>query len=86
MQIFCGPNSVSDSVSHAESHDLKILTRFLGNSILEFSIKMFNCVGSSNMRCRILIKLRLIAIFNSPVILGCFSMWVGFILIEPTQF
>ena len=49
--FYC-PNSVLDSVSDAESHDIKILTWFPGNLILEILIKIYNCVGSANIRGR----------------------------------
>ena len=45
MDIFCGPNRLFDSVSDAESHDIKILTGFPGNPILEILMKNRNCVG-----------------------------------------
>ena len=45
-----------------------------------------NCVGSTDMRRWFLVKLRLIAFFYSPVILGCFSVWIYLILSEPTKF
>ena len=38
------------------------------------------------MRRWFLVKVRLIAFFYSTVILGCFSVWIYFILSEPTQF
>ena len=86
VDVFRGPNRLFDSVSDAESHDIKILTRFPGKPILEILIKNRNCVGSTNMRRRFLMKVRLIAIHNCPVILGCFLVWVYLILSEPTQF
>ena len=39
VEIFSGPNTVTDSVSDAESCDIKILTWFPGNPILEILIK-----------------------------------------------
>ena len=86
MDIFRGPNRLFDSVSDAESHDIKILTRFPGNPILEILIKNRNCVGSINMRRRFFVKVCLIAIHNFTVILRCFQVWVYLILSEPTQF
>ena len=56
----------------AESHGIKILTRFPGNPILEILIKICNCVGYTNMRGRFLMKVGLIAISNCAVILGGF--------------
>ena len=35
VEIFPSQNTVSDTVSDAESHDIKILIRFPGNPILE---------------------------------------------------
>ena len=59
VMIFCSPNRFSDSVRDAESHDIKILTEFPGNPILEILIKFCNCVGGNNMRgyfqCRLLL-------------------------------
>ena len=72
MDIFRSQNRSLDSVSDADSRDIKILVRFPGNPILEISIKIRNCVGSPYMRGRINMKVRLIAIFNCPVILGYF--------------
>ena len=72
MDIFRGPNRLFDSVSDAESHDIKILTEFHGNSILEISIKNRKCVGSTNMRGCFHMKVCPIAIHNLTVILGCF--------------
>ena len=40
VDIFRGPNRLFDSVSDAESHDIKILTGFPGNPILEISLKI----------------------------------------------
>ena len=39
MHIFANPNTDSDSVKNSESDDIKILTRFPGNPILEILIK-----------------------------------------------
>ena len=72
VEIFPSPNRVSDSVSDADSRDIKILVGFPVNPILEITIKIRNCVGSPYMRERINTKVRLIAIFNCPVILGYF--------------
>ena len=70
--IFRSPNRFSDSVRDAESHDIKILTEFPRNPILEILIKFCNCVGGTNMRGCFPMKLCFIAMFNCPVILGCF--------------
>ena len=70
--IFRSPNGFSDSVGVAESHDIKILTKFPWNAILEILIKFCNCVGSANLRGLFPMKLCLFAIFNCPVILGYF--------------
>ena len=86
VEIFSSPNSVSDSVSDADSRDINILVRFPGNPILEISIKIRNCVGSLYMRGCILMKVRLIACYNCPVYLGYFLVWVYLISSEPTQF
>ena len=86
MEIFWYSNTDSDSVSDAESHDIKILTRFPGNLILEIFIENLNCVGCTNMRGCFLIKLCLIANLNCPVILRCFLGWVYLVLSEPKQF
>ena len=56
MEIFRSPNRFSKSVRDAESHGIKILTRFPGNPILEILIKICNCVGYTNMRGRFLMK------------------------------
>ena len=72
MDIFRGPNTLFNSVSDAESNDIKILTGFPGSPILEILIKNLNCVGGTNMRRRFLKKLSLIAIHNCPMIFGRF--------------
>ena len=72
MEISPHPNRDSDSVKNSESYDIKFLTRFPGNSALEILIKILNCVDCTKMRGRIFVKVRLIPIFNNPVILGCF--------------
>ena len=72
VEIFSSPNTVFDSVSDAESRDIKFLTWFHWNPTLEFLIKIFNCVGYTNMRKRFLMKVGLIALFNCPVILRYF--------------
>ena len=33
VEIFPNPNTDSDSVKNSESHDIKFLTRFSGNSV-----------------------------------------------------
>ena len=72
MDIFRAPNSLFDSVSDTESHDIKILTGFPGNPILEICLKNRNCVGSTNMRRWFLMKVCLIAIYICPMILRYF--------------
>ena len=72
MDIFRAPNSLFDSVSDTESHDIKILTGFPGNPILEICLKNRNCVGSTNMRRCFLVKVCLISIHNLTVIFGCY--------------
>ena len=72
MEIFFSPNRFSESVRDAESHGIKILTRFPGNPILEILIKICNCVGYTNMRGRFPNEMGLITLSNCPVILGCF--------------
>ena len=72
MDIFRAPNSLFDSVSDTESHDIKILTGFPGNPILEILLKNRNCVGSTNMRRCFLVKVCLISIHNLTVIFGCY--------------
>ena len=67
MHIFRSSNRLFDSVSDAESHDIKILTGFPGNPILEILMKNRNCVGSTNMRGFFLMKVCLAAIDNSSV-------------------
>ena len=42
VDVFRGPNRLFDSVSDAECHDIKILTRFPGKPILEILIKNFD--------------------------------------------
>ena len=69
MDIFRDSNRLFDSVSDAESHDIKILTGFPGNPILEILIKNCNCVGSTNMRGRFSMKVYIFTIYNCPVIL-----------------
>ena len=86
MEIFSNPNRDSDSVKNSESNDIKVLTRFPGNPVLEILIKICNCVGSSNMRGWFLVNVCLIAIYNCPVILRYFLVWVYLILNEPTHF
>ena len=71
MEIFRSLIRVSDSVNDADSDDIKILTWFPGNSILEISIKFCNCVGSAYMRGRFFMKVYFIATQNRPVI----SIW-----------
>ena len=72
MKIFHSQKSVSDSVSDADSRDIKILTRIPGNPILEILIKICNCVGSANMRGRFFMLVCIIAFYNCLVILGYF--------------
>ena len=84
--IFNSPNRFSDSVRDAESHGIKILTRFPGNPILEILMKFYNCVGCTYMCRRFFPKIGCITIDNRPVIMGCFLVWVYLILSEPTQF
>ena len=72
MDIFRSSNRLFDSVSDAESHDIKILSGFPGIMILEILIKNLNCVGSTNMRRCCLMKVCLIAVPNFTVILGYF--------------
>ena len=86
VEIFCSPNMVSDSVENFESYDIKFITWFPGNPILKILIKICNCVGYTNMRRQFLVKVSLIALFNCPVILRHFLVWVYLILSEPTQF
>ena len=86
MEIFPKPNRDSDPVKNSESDDIICLARFPGNAILKILIKICNCVGYTNMRGRFLLKVGLIALFNCPVILRYFLMWVYLILSEPTQF
>ena len=74
MDIFRSPNRLFDSVSDAESDDIKILTGFPGNPILEILMKNRNCVGSSNMPGCFLVKVYLIAIHNLTSILKCFRV------------
>ena len=62
MEIFCSLNRVPDLVNDSESNDIKILTGFLGSSILEIMIKIYNCVGSAKMCGRIFMKVYIIAI------------------------
>ena len=40
MDIFRDPNRLFDSINDAESHDIKFLTGFPGNPILEILIKI----------------------------------------------
>ena len=74
MHIFPNPNRDSDSVKNSESNDIKILTRFPGNPILEILIKNCSCVGSTNMRGRFAMKVYIIADYNCAVILRCFEV------------
>ena len=69
--IFRSPNRFSDSVRDAESHNIKILTEFPGNPILEILVKFCDFVGGSMRGC-FSMKLYLIAVFNCPVIWRCF--------------
>ena len=62
MHIFPNSNIDSDSVKNSESDDIKILTRFPASSILEISIKIYNCVGCAKMRGRFFMKVYIIAI------------------------
>ena len=62
MTSFCSLNRASDSVSEAESHDIKIMTKLPGSSILEISIKIYNCVGRAKMRGRFFMEVYIIAI------------------------
>ena len=86
MDIFRGPNRLFDSVTDAGFYDIKILTGFPGNPILEILIKNRNCVGSTFMRRCFHMKVCLIAIHNCPVILEYFLGWIYLIFSEPTQF
>ena len=65
---------------------MKILARFPGNLTLEILIKIHNCVGSTNMRGRFLIKVCLFPIYNCPVILGYFLGLVYLILVNLRNF
>ena len=65
---------------------MKILVRFPGNPTLEILIKIHNCVGSTNMRGRFLMKVCLFPIYNCPVILGYFLGWVYLILVNLRNF
>ena len=65
---------------------MKILARFPGNPTLEILIKIHNCVGSTNMRGRFLIKVRLFPIYNCPVILEYFLRWVYLIFVNLRNF
>ena len=63
MHIFPNPNRDSDSVKNSESDDIKILTRFPGNAILEILTKNIiawvaqKCVGGFTCNCfRLLFK------------------------------
>ena len=67
LNFFRSTNRLFESVSDAESHDIKSLTVFPGNLILEVSMKISNCVGSSNMRRWFPMKVSLIAINDYPV-------------------
>ena len=70
--IFRSLNSFSDSVRDAESHDIKFLTKFPGNPILEILIKFCNFVGGTNMRGCFPKQLCVFAMFNCPMILRYF--------------
>jgi len=70
--LFHSPNRFTDSVGHDESHDIKILTKFPGNLILEILIKFFSCVGGTYMRRCFPMKVCQIAFHNCPVILVSF--------------
>ena len=49
VHIFPNPNRDSDSVKNSESNDIKILTRFPGNPILEILIK--NIIAQVAAKC-----------------------------------
>ena len=72
MEIFSNPKRDSDSVKNFESNDIKVLTRFPGNPVLEILIKICNCVGSTYMRGCFLMKVSPNAIYNCQVILENF--------------
>ena len=65
---------------------MKILAKFPGNPTLEILIKIHNCVGSTNMRGRFMMKVCLFPILNCPVILGYFLGWVYLILVNLRNF
>ena len=48
--IFLFQKTGNDSVDNSDSGDIKILAKFPGNSILEFWLKYWNCVGGTHMR------------------------------------
>ena len=71
--------------SDAESRDIKSLTRFPWNPILEILVKKYYCVGRTKMRGRFLMKMCPNIFYNCPVIFRCFLGQVYLILTEPTQ-
>ena len=85
VDIFRIPNSLFDSVRDDESRDIKSLAKFPGDQILEILIQKQNCVGSTEVRRRFLMKMCPICFNNCPVILRCFLGQVYLILTEPTQ-
>ena len=86
VEFFSNPRSDSKWVSNSESVDIKILTWFPGNLVLEILIKICKCVGSTNMRGRFLVKVYLIAIHKCTAILRYFLVKVYLILSKLTQF
>ena len=62
------------------------MARFPGNRTLEILIKIHNCVGSTNMRGRFLMKVCLFPIYNCPVILEYFLGLVYLILVNLRNF
>ena len=68
VNIFRIPNSLFDSVSDAESRDIKSMTRFRGNSILEILIRKYYGVGTTKTSEWFLMKICPITFYNCPVI------------------
>ena len=48
--IFIYQKVGADSVSHADSGDIKVFVQFAGNSILKISLRFWNSVGCGHMR------------------------------------
>ena len=84
--IFIYQKVVANSVSHADSGDIKVFVQFPGNSILKISLRFWNCVGCGHIRGRFVLKITRCIYLISLVILICEIGGTYLISHQPTQF